>query len=321
MKVRIIILCLGFFLICRPATGGERIEITFVKSWGIKGSEPGRFNEPYGIAVDDGGFVYVTDVRNARVQKFTGEGEFVLEWGGKGSDLFQKPVGIAVDSRGVVYVTDYDSDRIQKFDDRGKFISSWGRNGDDEGEFDAPNDIAVDSKGNIYVTDFYNHRIQKFDKDGKFLKSWGKEGKVDKLRSVLSFIFREEKAGEFNYPAKIAVSNGKIYVSDAYNNRVQVFSDEGGYIFQFGGMGLWKGRFRISSGIAIDTKGNIFVADFYNNRIHIFDREGKIITSFGRRGIGSGEFRGPTGVAVSRKGDIYVTDWGNHRVQMFRNSN
>ena len=129
MGIRTVIFCFVLFIIPISALGGESIDVSFVKSWGFKGLEKGQFNEPYGIAVDDRGFVYVTDVRNARVQKFTGEGEFVLEWSGKGNDLFQKPVGIAVDNKGVVYVTDYDSDKIQRFDESGEFISSWGKNG------------------------------------------------------------------------------------------------------------------------------------------------------------------------------------------------
>ena len=51
---------------------------------GKKGSGPGQFNEPFDIAVDRNGFLYVTDARNLRVQKLDRDGKFILEWGGQG---------------------------------------------------------------------------------------------------------------------------------------------------------------------------------------------------------------------------------------------
>jgi DNA-binding beta-propeller fold protein YncE len=313
MKIRTVVLILVLFFSPIIATGEN---VTFVKSWGVKGSSPGKFNEPYGIIVDKEGFVYVTDTRNVRVQKFTADGKFLTEWGGKGK--FEKPVGIAVDESGFVFVSDYDRDNVQKFDARGRLVLKWGKNGENDGEFDSPSDIAVTPKGNIYVVDLYNHRVQKFDEKGRFIKAWGKEGKVENLRSILSPLFPGEKSGEFYYPAKIAAGGERIYISDSYNNRVQVFTEDGEYITQWGGMGFWRGRFRVASGIAVGPKGRVYVADFYNDRVQVFDRDGKFITSFGQRGIGSGEFRGPTGVAVGKNGYIYVADWKNHRVQKFR---
>jgi DNA-binding beta-propeller fold protein YncE len=312
MKKFVPILLLVFFIFHAEDTV-EAFTVTFVKSWGIKGSAPGRFNEPYGITVDREGFVYVTDARNSRVQKFTSDGEFLLEWGG-----FKKPAGIAVDREGFVYVSDYDADNVKKFDASGRLDARWGKNGKEEGDFDSPSDIAVDEKGNVYVVDLYNHRVQKFDHRGRFIKAWGKQGKVEKLRSILSPLFPKEKPGEFHYPAKLAAGDGRIYVADSYNNRVQVFSEDGEYLMQWGGMGFWRGRFRVASGIAVGPNKSVYVADFYNHRVQVFDRNGRYITSFGKMGIGSGEFRGPTDVAVSKDGYIYVSDWKNHRVQKFR---
>jgi DNA-binding beta-propeller fold protein YncE len=312
MKKFLPILLLVFFIFS-PGLTVEAVTVTFVKSWGIKGSAPGRFNEPYGITVDREGFVYVTDARNSRVQKFTPDGEFLLEWGG-----FKKPTGIAVSADGFVFVSDYDADNVQKFDASGRLVARWGKNGEKQGEFDSPSDIAVDEKGNVYVVDLYNHRVQKFDHRGRFIKAWGKQGKVEKLRSILSLLFPKEKPGEFHYPAKLAAGDGRIYVADSYNNRVQVFSEDGKYITQWGGMGFLRSAFRVASGIALGPGGNVYVADYYNNRVQVFSKDGGFVTSFGKMGIASGEFRGPTDVAVNKDGYIYVSDWKNHRVQKFR---
>ena len=153
MKIKAVFLSFIIVLFFSAFVYSEEAPISFVKSFGVKGSLPGEFNEPFGVAVDGSGFVYVTDVRNSRVEKFTSDGEFILEWGkrGFGDGEFQKPVGIAVDNRGFVYVSDYDSDNIQKFDSEGRFILKWGASGNGQGEFDAPSDIAGRSAHRGYL--------------------------------------------------------------------------------------------------------------------------------------------------------------------------
>ncbi len=287
-----------------------------VQTWGGKGSEPGQFNEPFDVAVDHDGFVYVTDVRNKRVQKFTADGDFLMAFGQK---LFEKPGGIGIGPDGTVWVTDYDLDRIFHFDNRGRRIAAWGDAGDKPGEFNSPVDVAVNSAGLVYVVDQYHHRIQQFSADGHFIRAWGKQGKVNVVRSALNFVVSDDHDGEFYYPSRIAIgADDRVYVSDAYNNRVQVFTADGRFLHSIGGMGLWGGRFRVASGIAVGADGSLFVADFYNNRIQYFDHDGHFIKAWGSAGDQAGQFSGPTGVAVSHDGRVYVADWGNHRIQYFR---
>ncbi len=290
-------------------------ELPEVQVWGGQGDALGEFNEPFDIAIDQQGFMYVTDVRNKRVQKFDSDGMFKIAFG---QNLFEKPSGIAIGPDNTVWVTDFDQDKIFHFDCQGRLLDSWGVAGDKPGELDSPADVAVDSRGFIYVVDEYHHKIQKFSDAGKFLLAWGKKGKVNVVRSALNFLISDGHDGEFYYPSRIATdSNDQVYVSDAYNNRVQVFDSQGHFIQSIGGMGLWGGRFRISSGLAIDAYGDLFVADFYNNRIQHFDKKGGYIAAWG----GAGSFNGPTGVAIASDGSILVTDWGNHRIQKFDQNN
>lgn len=288
---------------------------------GERGSGPGQFNEPFDIAIDREGFLYVTDTRNFRIQKLDRDGRFVLEWGnqGEGDGFFEKPAGIAVDGEGYVYVSDYDNDYIQKFSSEGEFILKWGKGGKGEGEFDSPSGIAVDSENNLYVMDLYNHRLQKFDRDGNFLATWGKQQKVNNVKAVLFPLFPKEAPGGFYYPAKVAVGlDDRVYVSDSYNNRIQVFTKDGEYITQWGGMGFWGGRFRVASGIEIDREGYVYVADFYNDRVQKFTKDGRLVTKWGSEGNSPGQLKGPTGIAVDNEGNIYIADWGNHRIQRFK---
>ncbi len=286
-----------------------------VQVWGGLGDTAGQFNEPFDVAVDQKGFVYVTDVRNRCVQKFSADGDFLLAFGQK---QLEKPGGIGIGPDDTVWVTDYDLDRIFHFDSKGRLIAAWGEAGDQPGAFESPVDVAVNSEGVVYVVDQYHHRIQRFSSDGQFISTWGKKGKVNVVRSALNFLIADDHDGEFYYPSRIAIgTDDRVYVSDAYNNRVQVFTADGGFLRSIGGMGLWGGRFRVAAGISVARDGSLFVGDFYNNRIQHFDKNARFLAAWGGKGDKSGQFSGPTGVAVDAQNNVYVADWGNARIQKF----
>lgn len=97
---------------------------TLVKSWGRQGYAIGELNYPYDIVLDDvalegesGGFVYLCEFGNHRVQKFTVEGQFVGLFGdhGRGEGELDQPWGIARDSRGRMFVLDSYNHRVQRF--------------------------------------------------------------------------------------------------------------------------------------------------------------------------------------------------------------
>lgn len=88
-------------------------------SWGGLGSGVGEFNLPFGLAVDQGHRVYVTDEILHRVQMFTRAGDFLAMWGstGAGAGEFSTPRGVSVATNGTVYVVDSGNDRVQFFSD------------------------------------------------------------------------------------------------------------------------------------------------------------------------------------------------------------
>ena len=96
----------------------------FSYKFGSFGDGPKQFNQPFGVAVDPSGNVFVTDQGNHRIQKFTSTGGFLASWGefGPGLSQFKVPTGIAVESSGAVYVYDTYNNRIQKFRNDGGFI-------------------------------------------------------------------------------------------------------------------------------------------------------------------------------------------------------
>jgi len=72
-----------------------------IKTWGKKGSGPGEFNEPHGIALDSTGRVFVADRVNSRIQIFDPDGNFLAEW-----KQFGRPSAVFIDKNDVIYVAD-----------------------------------------------------------------------------------------------------------------------------------------------------------------------------------------------------------------------
>ena len=304
--MKIIILCILLFLILVQGVQAADTD-TFVTKWGTEGSGDGQFYNPFGIAVDSSGDIYVAESQdiggqNHRIQKFSSDGTFLLKWGSKGSSdgQFDYPEGVAVDSSGNVYVTDANNRRIQKFSSDGTFLLKWGSLGSGDGQFVTPQGVAVDLSGNVYVVDYGNKRIQKFSSTGTFLTKWGTEGSGD---------------GQFSNPWGIAVdSSDNVYVVDRGNNRIQKFSSTGTFLTK------WYGGFHYPQDVAVDSLGNVYVSDEQNHRIQKFSSDGTFLLKWGSQGSGDSQFKWPGGVAVDSLDNVYVVDNGNHRIQKFDNT-
>ena len=165
-------------------------------TFGGRGSGPGKFQNPTGVAVDSAGRVYVADSGNKRIQKFSAAGKFLDAWTG-----FDEPFGIAIDAAGTIYVTDSARNRVLALDGSGKRLASFG-----EDQLHRPRGLAV-RDGLVYVADSGHDRIVKFDANGTFLAAVGCPG---------------SDAGEFDDPVSVAIDPDlHLYVVDRGNNRVQ----------------------------------------------------------------------------------------------------
>jgi DNA-binding beta-propeller fold protein YncE len=197
---------------------------------GINGTGDGQFDQPWGVAVDNSGNIYVADLNNHRVQKFDSSINFVTKWGIQGGNPGQLfyPTSVAIDSDGDVYVTDGQR-RVQKFNSLGTFLYQWGSPGTGEGQFNVVSGVAIDAAGDVYVSDWDNHRIQKFDNLGNFLFmwGWGVEDGSSTFQTCTSGC-QEGLAGagdgQFDRAADVAVdAAGNVYVIDQNNHRVLKF--------------------------------------------------------------------------------------------------
>jgi len=222
----------------------------------------GQFQEPWGIAVDDDGRVYVADTWNHRVQVFDSDGTFLNKWGAYGqtsgdSELLYGPRDLALDAQGRVFVTDTGNKRIMVYDQDGNYLHQWGSEGLLPGSFSEPVGIDVDPEGNIYVADTWNQRIQVFDRDFAFLHEWPVDAWYG--QSVV------------NKPYLAVDAESRVYITDPEGYLVAVYSSDGELLATFGRYGFDENSFSLPTGIEVDAEGYIYVTDTDGQRTIRFE--------------------------------------------------
>ena len=273
----------------------EGTEYSFVYAWGETGPDPGQFDYPARIAMDEFGYFYVTELRNDRVQKFTADGELVDYWGDASRNAFGRPFGIDRGDDGYLYVVDDELPQIKVFAEDGSYVHQW------SDQLVKPVDVTV-SNGYAYVVEQSSNAISKYSTSGEFIASWGSYGSAD---------------GEFDKPSSIDVDEyGFVYIVDSGNYRVQKFTADGEFVLSWGSYGTAPGQFEGGKGIAVHD-GAVYVVEFFPARLQKFDLEGNYITEWGGEGEEPGQFDGAYAVSVDEDGYVYVADRDNHRVQKF----
>lgn len=282
-------------------------------AWGNCGSYDGEFLSPCGIAVDAAGNAYIADTGNHRVQKYTGTGDFLTQWGNEQPTQLRGSLGLTVHAgSGAIYVVSRGR-RIVQLNSDGSFARSW--TWPDFTLFCAPippspGDIAVDPSGYTYVVDLAVDLVRVFDSLGaEITPTWpGSPG--------LNFEFHT------NVPVGIATSlvDDRVYVVDPGNTRVVQFKRNGTFLTEWGEPGSGDGQFTDPTGVALDSDGSVYVTDRQAHRIQKFDADGTFLGKWGSPGSGDGEFNFPSAVEVDINDNVYVVDSGNHRVQKFTSS-
>jgi len=120
--------------------------------------------------------------------------------------------------------------------------------------------------------------------------------------------------GQFDEPIGIALAGDEVFVSDAQNNRIQVFDREGAFLRMFGADVGAEGLGRPMHLTIHDDA--LYVPDFMADRIYVFSLDGELLREIGSSGLGEGAFDAPGSVAVDAEGRLYVAEFYGHRVQL-----
>jgi len=300
-----------------------------------------RFNNPYGIAVDSAGNLYVGDANNNTIRKIAPGGVVTTLAGtagtccsgdGTGSAArFNGPRGVAVDAAGTVYVAETFGLHIRQVTAAGVVTTLAGSfpAGNVDGpaanaHFNNPEGVAVDAAGVVYVADTTSDTIRKIS-SGVVTTLAGFGGSVGSADG-------EEQAARFSLPFGVALdSNRTLYVADRNNNTIRKITPAG-VVTTFAGLAGTSGstdgtgsaaRFGSPAGVAVDNAGTAYVFDTGFGTIRKITPDGVVTTYAGDGTYGNTDgtgnaarFSSQGGIAVDRAtGVVYVADGLNNAIR------
>lgn len=249
---------------------------------------PGKsalFDQPWGVAADASGNVYVSDTLNRVVRKITPDGTVSTLAGTPGlagtedgmgaAALFDAPEGIAVDAAGNIYVGD--DYAIRKITPAGKVTTLAGAPGiygyadgpESSARFGEIFGLAVDREGDIYVADPDNRVVREVTAAGLVSTVAGHAGQAGFTDGTIANAL-------FYAPYGVAVDDsGNLYVADGVADTTRQITPAGS-VTTLAGDPFVTGRsdgagaaaqFGAPFGIAVDPHGTLVVADFGNDTI------------------------------------------------------
>ncbi|MEO9073284.1 MAG: NHL repeat-containing protein [Edaphobacter sp.] len=214
---------------------------------------------PFGVAVDGSGNVYVTDNGNNAVKEIMAVGG-VIPTSPTINTLasgFNFPTGVAVDGSGNVYVADLNNNAVKEIMAVGGVIPASPTINTLGSGFNFPYAVAVDGNGNVYVADTLNGAVKEIMAVGGVIPT---SPTIHTLGSGISS------------PEGVAVDgNGNVYVADTANNAVKEIMAVGGVIPASPTINTLGSGFNHPFGVAVDGSGNVYVGDSNNNAVKEID--------------------------------------------------
>jgi sugar lactone lactonase YvrE len=260
---------------------------------------------PYGLAVDSKGNLYIADGKVGAIFVFNTETKDLQMIKNGVHARFGDIIGLAMD----------DSDRLFVSDSKLHHIVVFGKDRKIEGSISEgvvdPGGMAIDNENRfLYVADPALDQVLVYDADKlNLIRKIGTAGKKHTLT----------EPGQFSVPTNVAVDgDGNLYVTDMYNNRVEVFDADGNFIRQWGKAGDRPGTFSRPKGIAIDADGHVWIADAVQDILQCYTADGHFLMWMGGHGLFPGQFRALAGLYIDKNNRIFASEQYPGRVQMFR---
>ena len=239
---------------CQLVIFDEQLQYSHV----IGGNGNGKFQCITGIAVDNKGYLYVADCDLHCIQKFIMSGQFVSQFGSKGTveGQFNGPYGLVLSQSELLFVCDCYNHRIQVFRNE-QFSYAFGQYGKEPGYFDCLSDLTLNSnEDQLFITDCNNHRVQVFTPNGQFLRIFGNFTDI---------------------PFKLQCPVGIYYTPDNHlligshgNHYVLVFEEDLRFVSAIEGTYQGKKRFSCPCGVIMMNNGQIVIASGAADKLVVF---------------------------------------------------
>jgi len=291
----------------------------FIAAYGSYGTATGQFAVQQGLSIDANDRVYVADTYNNRIQVFNTypSWEYTGSFGTYGvyvaanatsfqPEIMNHPRGVYVDKEtGRIVVTDSSNNRVMvynSFEDGFTFYQSQngylGMSLPTHAIMDNGLLIVLDSHSRILKYNSILNNTNLFTEYGNYRNA---AGVVSNAQSVC-----------------VNQNTGKVYVSDSFNHRIQMFDADGDYVATYGGIGGPYGYgtalnyFLYPKQVTVDNSNTLYVADFGN---------GRVVKKYaaGLSFVVAAAVTQPWGVAVDSSGYLYVSDWYTDSIKVFYN--
>jgi len=311
---------------------------TFLRKFGT-----GQLDNPADVKIGPDGLVYVSSSDHNKIKVFQKDGTYLREFGTSGS-----PFGIDFMGNRLV-VANGEHHTVRIFETNGTLVTTIGSGtaSSDAGQFDNNWGVAADASGDLHVSCRDNHRIQVFDANGTYKRTYGSKASAAVSTTDVvhtpenTFIFTDDGGdrvfetdengtlirilakkgtgdGQVEKPHGLDLGpDGRVYVSDRLNHRIQVFERNGTLARTFGSEGSSSGKFIEPWGIAVSQGGEVYVADSLNHRIQVFDLNGAFRRKWGTFGNQDGQLNRPWGMDLDDDGSVVVADYNNNRAVVF----
>jgi len=280
-----------------------------------------EYGDVTGVGTDSQDRVYVFTRSAHPVIVYDREGRFLGSWG---EGAVRRAHGLTITPDDVVWLTDEGDHTVRKYTLDGRLLQTLGTKDQPSdtgydgvrgpgwllrirrggGPFNEPTKVAVAPTGDLYITDGYgNARVHRFSAAGTLLQSWGEPG---------------EGPGQFRLPHSACVHrDGRVFVCDRENNRVQIFSPTGTFL------GAWTGLVRPAE-LWIDRDDRVYLGELYwekggvdllgrvmpetrSSQVSVRDLDGCVLARWGGPDpFAPGSFASAHALCVDSQGDIYV---------------
>jgi len=309
-----------------------------------------ELNQPYGLAFDHFGNLYIADLGNARVRKITSDGVIHTIAGGgvlpatsqaQGGPAtaaqLNEPRNVTIDGSGNVYISDFGANQVYAVSINGTLTLAAGNgvagfSGDSSSalmaQINAPAGLTTDSNGALYIADSGNNRVRRvlngviitvFNTTSPTGLAFDSKGT---LYVAASGYFGTASQQIPSIPSAVDVTvdtagdlfatSGSLVLEIPSSGAVTTIAGSGASQ-NFGGDGgpAASAQLNLPSSVAMDSSGNWYIADSANNRIRMVNTAGIISTV----SLGTTQLSAPRGLAIDMFGNLLIADSGNNVVR------